>query len=111
MFEVRITKGAEGDLEALHNYIAINRSDAEADALLDGLLDKISTLERFPLRGPICPELDRLGIAEFRQIYHGPYRLIYRMNDNLVYIMIIADSRRDLKALLEQRLLGRRTAS
>ena len=107
MFEVRITKGAESDLEALHNYVAVNRSGKEAEALLDGILDKILTLEEFPLRGPICPELDRLGIAEFRQIYHGPYRLIYRVNDKIVYIMIVADSRRDFKALLERRLLGR----
>ena len=106
MFEVRITKGAESDLEALHEYIALNRSAAEADELLDGILDKIITLETFPLRGPACPELDRLGITEFRQIYHGPYRLIYRVNDKIVYIMIIADSRRDMKALLERRLLG-----
>lgn len=107
MFEVRISKGAESDLETLHNYIAANRSDAEADELLDGILDKIITLETFPLRGPICPELDRLGIQEFRQIYHGPYRLIYRVNDKIVYVMIIADSRRNMKALLERRLLGK----
>jgi toxin ParE1/3/4 len=107
MFEVRITKGAENDLEALHNYIAVNRSGTEAEVLLDGILDKIITLEEFPLRGPICPELDRLGIAEFRQIYHGPYRLIYRVNDKIVYIMIVADSRRDMKALLERRMLGK----
>jgi toxin ParE1/3/4 len=106
MFEVRITKGAQSDLEALHDYVAINRSAAEAAALLDGLLDKIITLEAFPLRGPICPELDRLGIAEFRQIYHSPYRLIYHVTDKIVYVMIIADSRRDMKALLERRILG-----
>lgn len=105
MFEVRITKGAESDLEALYEYIARNRSAAEADELLDGICDKIFTLEEFPLRGPAFPELDRLGITEFRQIYHGPYRLIYRVNDKIAYIMIIADSRRDVKALLEQRLL------
>jgi toxin ParE1/3/4 len=106
MFEVRITKGAERDLEALHNYVVVNRSGKEAEALLDGILDKIITLEEFPLRGPICPELDRLGISEFRQIYHGPYRLIYRVVDKTVYVMIIADSRRDMKALLEWWLLS-----
>ena len=107
IFDVRITKGAESDLEAIHEYIAANRSGDEANALLDGLLNSIITLEQFPLRGPVCPELERLGISEFRQIYHGPHRLIYRVNDKIVYIMIIADSRRDMKALLERRLLGR----
>ncbi len=107
MFEVRITMGAESDLETLHNYIVLNRSNAQANALLEGVLEKIVTLEEFPLRCPVCPELNSLGIADFRQIYHGPYRLIYRVNDTIVYIMVIADSRRDMKALLERRLLGK----
>jgi toxin ParE1/3/4 len=107
MSDVRITKGAEDDLEALDEYIATNRSSEAAEALLDAILDKIISLEHFPLRGPVCPELDRLGIQEFRQICHDPYRLIYRMVDNIVYVMIIADSRRDMKALLERRLLAR----
>jgi toxin ParE1/3/4 len=104
-FEVRLTRGAEIDLEALHGYVKDNRSAEQADALLDRLLTAIETLETFPLRGSVPKELDVLGIREFRQILVEPYRLIYRVSGKTVFVMVIAD-RRDIQALLERRFLG-----
>lgn len=105
-FDVRLTRGAEIDLEALYGYVKDNRSAEQADALLDRLLAAIETLETFPLRGPVPKELGALGIREFRQILVEPYRLIYRVSDKTVFVMVIADGRRDMQALLERRLLG-----
>ena len=65
-------------------------------------------LERFPHRGAIPAELERLGIGDFRQTLLAPYRIVYRVVADSVYIMLIADGRRDLQALLERRLLGGR---
>jgi toxin ParE1/3/4 len=104
-FDVRLTRGAEIDLEVLHGYAKNNRSAEQADALLDNLLAAIETLETFPLRGSVPKELDALGIREFRQILVEPYRLIYRPSGKAVYVMVIADGRRDMQALLERRLL------
>lgn len=106
-YEVRFTQGAEDDLEALIDYVAETRSPAEAVALLDKLLEKVETLERFPQRGAIPKELEALGISEFRQTLVLPYRLIYRVADRKVFVAVIADGRRDMQALLERRLLGR----
>lgn len=105
-FEVRLTRGAELDLEDLHRYVSENRSPEQADGLLDSLLRAIETLESFPLRGAVPKELDALGIREFRQILVTPYRLIYRVVGAVVYTAVIADGRRDMQALLERRLLG-----
>jgi toxin ParE1/3/4 len=52
-------------------------------------------------------ELETLGIREFRQILLGQYRIIYRVIAKKVFILIIADGRRDMRALLERRLLNR----
>ncbi len=106
-FDVELTEGAEGDLEAIHDYIAENRSEDAAELLLDAFLEKISTLERHPERGNVPKELEALGIREFRQIHLDPYRLIYRVGGSKVVILLIADGRRDMQALLERRLLGR----
>lgn len=106
-FAVELTQGAQDDLEAVHRYLAENRSAADADALLDAFLDKIGTLERYPLRGGVPKELEALGIREFRQVLLGPYRLIYRVAADKVFTLLIADGRRDMQALLERRLLGR----
>ncbi len=105
-FEVELTQGAEDDLRAIHGYIASNRSVDDADKLLDEFLISIETLERFPQRGSIPKELDALGIREFRQILLRHFRLIYRVIDGKVFVLVIADGRRDMQALLERRLLG-----
>jgi toxin ParE1/3/4 len=105
-FEVELTAGAEGDLESIFDYLAENRSIEQANELLDVLLAKIQTLEHYPLRGSIPKELQSIGIREFRQLLLRPYRLIYRVIGQKVFITVIADGRRDMQALLERRLLG-----
>jgi toxin ParE1/3/4 len=106
-FEVELTQGAEDDLEAIHAYLAVHRSAEAGESLLNAFLEKISTLERYPERGSVPKELEALGVRDFRQILLDPYRLIYRVTARKVIILVIADGRRDMQALLERRLLGR----
>jgi toxin ParE1/3/4 len=105
-YEVRLTPGAEEDLEAIYDYLAGHRGADDAEALLDRLLTKVGTLERFPMRGSVPKELAPLGIREFRQIVVPPFRLIYRVIGDTVFVTLIADGRRDMQALLARRLLG-----
>ena len=104
-FEVRLTRGAEADLERLHGYLAGHGSPAAADALLNSVLKKIEALERFPQRGSVPKELAGIGIRTFRQLVHSPYRIIYRVIEQKVFVLLIADGRREMQALLERRLL------
>ncbi|HEX8258412.1 MAG TPA: type II toxin-antitoxin system RelE/ParE family toxin [Allosphingosinicella sp.] len=106
-YQVRLTQGAERDLEALYDYLAEHRSADEAEALLEALVGKVETLEDFPERGSVPKELEALGMREFRQILMGRYRMIYRVAGAAVFVMVIADGRRDMQSLLERRLLGR----
>ncbi|PTQ68204.1 type II toxin-antitoxin system RelE/ParE family toxin [Pseudomonas sp. GV071] len=105
-FEVLLTEGAEQDLEAIHDYIAEFDSPANANAVLDGLVNVVETLARFPERGSYPKELVTLGIKEYRQAFFKPYRAIYRILDSQVVIYLIADGRRDIPSLLSRRLLG-----
>lgn len=108
-FDVQLTEGAEDDLESIYQYLAENRSFEDAERLLHAFLDKVQTLERYPLRGAVPRELESIGIRDYRQVLLRPYRLIYRLVNDTVFVMIIADGRRDMQALLERRLLGRGT--
>lgn len=47
-----------------------------------------------------------MGIREYRQTFFKPYRVIYRVIGQRVYIYLIADGRRDMQTLLARRLLG-----
>ena len=84
-----------------------HRGADAAETLLAGLLAKAEALERFPERGAVPKELDGLGIRAFRQLVHPPHRIVYRVIGQEVLVLLIADGRRDMQALLERRLLGR----
>lgn len=105
-YEVILTEDAAGDLEALQEYIAQHDAPSKADYVLDRIQRVIDTLATFPERGSYPKELLALGIREYRQAFFKPYRLIYRVIGQRVYVYLIADGRRDMQALLERRLLG-----
>jgi toxin ParE1/3/4 len=50
-------------------------------------------------------ELQAVGIADYRQIFVKPYRIIYRVTGQRVLIYVVADGRRDFQTLLARRLL------
>ena len=105
-FEVLLTLGAEQDLEAIHDYISEFDCVANANHVLDVLMEVVESLSRFPERGSYPKELVSLGIKEYRQTFFKPYRLIDRVTGSQVIIYLIADGRRDMKSVLARRLLG-----
>ena len=105
-FEVLLTKGAEQDLEAIHDYISEFDCVASANYVLDELVAVVESLSRFPERGSYPKKLVGLGIKEYRQTFFKPYRLIYRITGSQVIIYLIADGRRDMQSVLARRLLG-----
>jgi toxin ParE1/3/4 len=79
---------------------------ANADHVLDQLMQVAQGLSRFPERGSYPKELVSLGIKEYRQTAFKPYRVIYRVLGKQVVIYLIADGRRDMQSVLAVRLLG-----
>ena len=105
--EVLLTEGAEQDLEDLYDYIAESDCAANANRVLDRLLEVAQSLEQFPERGAYPKELLELGIRDYRQTSFKPYRIIYRVLGLKVYIHLIVDGRRNMQSLLSRRLLGK----
>ena len=101
-----LTQGTEQDLESIYDYIAQFDCKANADRVLDRLLEVVESLATFPERGAYPKELIALGIREYRQTAFKPYRVIYRVIGRKVFIYLIADGRRDMQSLLARRLLG-----
>ena len=104
-YEVLLTEGAEQDLESIYDYIAEFDCKANADYVLDRLFEIVESLTAFPERGAYPKELMALGIRDYRQTAFKPYRVIYRVMAQKVYIYVIADGRRDMQSLLARRLL------
>lgn len=106
-YAIVLTDGAMDDLQIIHRYMVEHRSQVDADRLLDQLVERMTTLRQFPLRGGIPSELGALGVHAYRQLLHSPYRIFYHVVETRIDVLLIADSRRDMQALLERRLLSR----
>ncbi len=104
-YDVQITEGAESDLAAIVSFLLEREGPTIAEHVLSGLLDTADNLTKFPERGSHPKELIKLGIREFRQVMFQPYRLIYRIAGNQVFLLLVADGRRDFQSLLERRVL------
>ena len=105
-YEVLLTAGAERDLDALYDYIVQSDTQAKANYVLDRLMKVIDGLAIFPERGSYPRELLTLGMRQYRQTAFKPYRVIYRVIGQRVFIMLIADGRRDMQSLLARRFLN-----
>ena len=103
-FEVLLTEGAARDLEEIFDYISEHDDSARAGHVLDRLEAAFESLATHPQRGSCPKELLALGIREYRQTFFKPYRLIYRVVEQRVYVYLIVDGRRDLQTLLARRL-------
>lgn len=96
---------AKADLRGIIRYVEENDSAEHADELLDGIERAISSLALMPQRGHYPPELDRIGIHEFREVHFKPYRIMYAIHGQEVVVLAVLDGRRDMQTLLQQRLL------
>ncbi len=76
-------------LEAV-DAIAQDRPQAAA-AWLEELLGRVACLDRFANRGRMVPEI---GKPTHRQVFHYPYRIIYRVDAAQVVILTIRHGRR-----------------
>ena len=74
------------------------------------MLDKseplLQRLSESPERGNRPRELLALGLGDYRQVFFKPYRIIYSIRRKDVYVLLIADGRRDMESLLQSRLLA-----
>lgn len=102
---VLLTAGAVRDLEELYDYIDLHDAPGKADRLLKRIEKTFTSLSESPERGSCPKELLALGIREYREIYFKPYRIIYRVQKNRVYVLLIVDGRRDIQSILQHRLL------
>ncbi|MEN8191512.1 MAG: type II toxin-antitoxin system RelE/ParE family toxin [Bacteroidota bacterium] len=103
--KVVIDPQAEQDLKEIFIYVATNDSISVADKLLNSLEKTCFNLEEFPERGHIPQELKLTGIKRYLETHNKSYRIIYEIDNNLIYIHSILDGRRNIQEILSERLL------
>ena len=102
-YQVLWSHTAQQDLTEFVEYIAQD-SIGDALAILQQLETKTALLITLPNRGRVVPELLHTGISQYRELISAPWRIVYRVDNKQVLIMAVLDSRRDLQAVLLNRL-------
>jgi toxin ParE1/3/4 len=104
-FKVVVDTQAKLDLKEIFVYVSINDSVESPDRLLDNLEKMCFKLEKYPKRGHIPEELKNTGIKKYLEIHYKPYRIIYEIDQSLVYIHSVIDGRRNVQEILSERIL------
>ncbi len=103
-FEVIWTKSAQFDLESIIEYIKTD-SLTTAKKIFFEIKKECDELYCSPQRKRIVPELQQIGILKYREIIHKRWRIIYKIDNKKVYILLVVDSSRNLEDVLFQRLI------
>ena len=93
MAKVIWTEPALSDLDAIADYIALDKPDA-ARTLVRRVFEHVGQLEDHPDSGSKPPEFKGW---RYRQIVEPPCRVFYRHEDNRVYILHVMRSKQHLR--------------
>jgi len=94
MAEVIWAPSALDDIEAITEYIARDSVD-QASLFVRRLVEATDRLGQFPLSGRIIPEIND---PDCREIIHGAYRIMYRIEGDEAWITGIVHGSRDWKS-------------
>jgi len=103
-FKVIWTKNAELDLELIIEYIKINSMDVAKKIFIE-IKQECNKLYTLPKRNRVVPEFQEIGIVKYREIIYKRWRIVYKIDDEKVYVLLVADSSRNLEDILFQRLI------
>ncbi len=104
IYKIQWTSNAKEDLLNIVDYIKRDSIES-AKKVYEQIKDKAHSGNLFPFRGRVVPELQRQGIVIYRELIENPWRIIYKVENDTVYIMAIFDARQNVEELLLQKLL------
>ena len=104
-YKVYWTEDAINDFDTIITHI-FNENETNAKAMYIAIKEQCSTLEHFPFRARVVPELKSLGIMHYREIIFKRWRIVYSIDSDTVNLLLIIDNRQDMQEQLIQRILN-----
>jgi len=104
-FNVNVNKTAKNDIRGIVKFI-FNNNPINALNVLKRIQDRIDSLYKFPERGGYVQELLKYNIKDYRQLTEAPWRIIYKIDGNIVNVITVIDSGRNTQDILVEKLLG-----
>ena len=106
-YNVLWTDDAICDLDNIIGYI-FSENKSNAKTVYIGIKEHYQSLEHFPFRGRVVPELNTLGYSHYRELIYQRWRIIYMIEEDTVYLLLIIDSKQDMQGQLIERVLNKR---
>jgi len=103
-YKIFWTHNATIDLEEIIEYIFQDRQTV-AIKIYNDIKHNCKKLKTQPKRNRIVPELQNIGINNYREIIYKTYRIIYKLDEKEIYIIAVVDSRRDFETFIFNRLI------
>ena len=103
-YRVFWSHAAQADLVEIVDYIELD-SPERAKSIFEKIKNLAGTLEIFPTKGRIVPELHSLGITKYRELIYKRWRIVYKVDHEKVYVLMVLDSSQDVEDLLFRRLI------
>lgn len=97
-FTVKVLARAENDLREIGRYISRD-SEANANAMLRRIVDRVESLSEFPLRGA-RPRDERLRAKGYRFLVEKPYLLFYKVHESTVTVYRVIHGARAYEKIL-----------
>jgi toxin ParE1/3/4 len=104
-YDVGWSETANEDLLSVIEYIA-RENPLQASKIFGEIKKRAENLSAFPDRGQMVPELQDQGITLYRELIIGPWRIMYRVSGNIVYVLSVLDSRQNVEDILLKRLIA-----
>ena len=98
------TEAASLDLEEIIDYIYQDRKSV-ALKIYKEIKQLALSLKTNARRNRIVPDLQNIGITNYRELIYKVYRIIYKLEADTVYVIAVIDSRRDFETLIFNRLI------
>ena len=103
-YKLQWTTNAKNDLLDIVEYIKRD-SPSNAKSVYLKIKEKAKSSNFFPLKGRVVPELQKEGINTYREVIAKPWRIIYKVGTDTVYIMAIIDSRQNIEDILLKKII------
>jgi toxin ParE1/3/4 len=105
MKEILWSEDASNDFIEIVTYTKNKFGIKIAKEASDRILSTIEKVLTFPNHGKTVNELNKIGIKQIKELQQSPWRIFYRIDNEIIYIISIIDGRRNIEELLYKKVI------
>ena len=94
----------KNDLNEIIDYIIENAGINTAFNVYNKIKNRAELLKVSPEQGRVVPELKKFT-NKYREIIYKPWRLIYKIEEKIIKVLLVIDGRRNTEDILYEKLI------